>query len=232
VFFQPKTTPTTRRLSLDPLAEKRADPYWTERLWLKHASNSAAGELIFLSRQIETELRRALARLGVLRTHTIKQGFNELARYGLMTDLIETVDLFNKVRTAVVHQSVQPSEAEMASAIDSGLKILKALRDWPAAKHMVTRVDIPLFSEPDLQKPRTDFTGILITDIVGETRAVGTHLLPTRRKEYKPGMEVTLEFDMDSIVGESFYESESGESYKRAFKEAAEFVGRDITSIQ
>jgi len=196
------------------------------------AASASQTTLIFLGRQIERELRRALARLGTLNSRSnipISQGFKELTKYGLMQDLIGSVELFNRIRNAIVHGDVQPSSSEMERALESGRKILATLIDWPAERHVVVATDIPLYADHSLQHLRP-FNGIKIADVLPGGKETSIKVFPTLKTSYVPGMEVSWEFDGFLSVETSYYRDPES-NVVRAFDRALPFVGRDISLI-
>lgn len=195
---------------------------------LRGAIKSPIATLILLSREVELECRRALARSGLLKNRphvSIAQAIGELRQHSSISSLVTSVELFQRVRNAIVHGSARVSDEEVLSAIDSGITILTALRSLPLNIYVVKAANIPLYSDSECTQLRPGIYGLILEAHLAASGGVERQVFPTRRLDYRVAMDVGVEWNLNLVTEVTwFIDPDSGEK-KRAWLSAAEFVG-------
>ena len=201
---------------------------------IRSAAEAPKTNLIMLGREIEREMQRVLRVIGrsnEQRFVSLGQGMSELKKLGWVGDLASSVELFQKIRNAIVHGQANPSESDIISAIDSGAKILSALNTLPRMRHMIVETGIPLFLEPSGASRSIDITGIKVSGIGRDDFTNFTEIYPTN-KDYKVGAYVTWEWDKSRPVLPHYWFEPNAKQYLLAWKRRMPlFVGRDINEI-
>jgi hypothetical protein len=201
---------------------------------VNNAAFEPVGALMELSRQIDRESRLALVKTGLLRDRrhvAVSQAIRELSPYGLISNVLNSVELFQRVRSAILHGRTLPSRLELMSAVESGGKILSALRSLPLSSYVVETVNIPLYSDPECHNQRQGIWGLGLKTIPPRGHRVAHQIFPTTKTDYSVAMEVGWEWNMNRVTDATWYIDPATGERREAWKSAAEFIGRDLNQI-
>jgi hypothetical protein len=125
----------------------------------------------------------------------------------------------------------QASEDEIVSAIDSGLTLLRAIKLIPAEVNVVYRTGLPLYADDQCTQVITDVKGILLeTTSSGGLKKV-FRIFPTTRAHFKVGERVAWEWNLGRTWREAWYRHPDTNEVQYAWRESAEFVGRNLSDI-
>jgi hypothetical protein len=208
----------------------------TEERILEEAIKSPVIAMMYLSFEIDRQLRLILAVLGRLKDY---QGNSPMQALDLMAldatgktvppSLANTLKGFWELRNAVVHGG-DGNEGLAMRAIDYGLRILPMLQSIPRPKLIVTAV-VTTFSDQECRNPRPDVRGVIIRTIGSGGEDMGQHIYATRR-QYKEGQSLSWEWDT-SVEGwdETWYHDPKTGEIKPAWGGSLEFIGRPLEEI-
>lgn len=135
--------------------------------------------------------------------------------------------LFSHVRNRIVHGR-NADEAEILSAIDSGLALYDALASIPIEQNVVAHPGVDLFGDAAGTK-LLEGKGLIIETTHQGSKAF--RIFPTTKTHFKIGMRLTWEWNMSRIWGEAWYRDPDTAEVKQAWNSSAEFVGRDLDQI-
>lgn len=201
---------------------------------IAEAGRSPKAALLLLASQVERELLRVLAGLGLWKDEhppTFQQGLLLLeSTPGYARTLGDSVRLFYDVRNRLIHGR-SAGDDEVLSALDSGLTILEALNAIPRTRHIVYEVNVPLFEDRACRNIRAEVTGVMLENVSADLTQKAISIFPTTRKHFKKGQLVTWEWNMNLVTDESWYRDPITKDAKLAWSQAAEFIGRDIESL-
>jgi hypothetical protein len=201
------------------------------------ASVSPKAALVLLSAEIERQLRELLAATGWHRLRKITSvpvGFAMLAEaVPLSPEIREAALRFWEMRNKLVHGRGVDDD-DVISAIDSGLKILKAIAAIPREVNVVYHPGVEVFADAKGQHLVTTAKA-LILETTGPT-AEGTivtsrRVYPTTRTDYKKGQLVAWEWNMRPTFGESWYRDPETGKFEYGWTESAEFIGRPMDQV-
>ncbi len=202
---------------------------------LQTASKSPVTALVLAAGEIEREVARYLASTGDARSRyvAVPSIFREQPFVRLLPPLIgDSVQKFWEVRNRIIHPAAgaTPTEAEVISAVDSAITILRALRAVQH-KNVVVHPGAEVYS---------DATG---TNLIAGVKAViletespdgvRTHrrAFPTTRTHFLKGEPVAWEWNGSQSWGESWYRDPDTGHIVYGWTSSAEFVGRNLRDI-
>ena len=201
---------------------------------LAEAGRSPKAALLLLAAQLERELRRVLAALGLWTERkplTFQEGLRLLEKSpGYPKTLGAAVRSFYDVRTRLIHGH-STSDDEVISALDSGLTILNALNAIPRSDHVVAEANVPLYEDRECSKLRSNVKGLILDHFSPDGANAGRAIFPTTRSDFKKGTKVSWGWNMDLVTGESWYRDPTTSERKYAWTGSAEFVGRDLDTL-
>lgn len=191
--------------------------------------------LIRLSIELERELQRLLGSMGLLgdghRYLPVRQAIEMLnKRHSLLPDsVVNAMDNFWQVRNLIVHGG-DGSRDEVLRAIDSGLVVFMTLRSVPRVTHVVYYPAADVYTDSEGQEVRSNVKSVILEEVSRGGVLRTKHVLPTTRTDYEKGMQVTWEFNDKVRWGESWYRDPDTQKIQYGWRDALEFVGRDIGS--
>jgi len=203
-----------------------------ERSVLKQAAADPKLALMMLSAEIERRARQALAARGVLANRgavSLTQALLELQRYGFPEQLLVSLKSFSAVRSKIVHGS-HADHDDVLQAIDSGLKILRALSVMPGERNVVYRTDIDLFSNENCTVSVSDAKGVAL-ERISSSGERDMRIFPTTKTHFQTGQEVAWEWNMAKVWGQTWCRDPQTRQIKRAWVSSAEFIGRHLEDI-
>lgn len=193
---------------------------------LAEASRSPRLGLMLLSAEIDRKARKIALSTGYHQQTSLKEQLR-LWDSQLPQHASAAYRLFSHIRNRIVHGR-NAEEAEIFSAIDSGLMLYEALSLIPIEQNIVAHPGVDVFNDPKGEK-LLECKGLII-----ETTHQGKRnfrIFPTTKSDYYIGMPLTWEWNMSRVWEKAWYrDTETGE-IKTAWHSSAEFVGRDLDQI-
>jgi len=191
--------------------------------------------IILLSREIEKELIKITASMGLLndfQNKSARQAFKLLEERNYITkSVLGSVKIFWDLRNQIIHGKNIEDERQLIQVLDIGVTLLNTLKALPHAKHIVFKSNLELFSDDKCKNKRHDVVGLILESFSSGGFDKHIHVLPTRKLDYIVGSEVAWEWNMNNIWNETWYIDSESKEIKTAWSEAAEFVGRPIKEI-
>ncbi|ALK31393.1 hypothetical protein [Burkholderia plantarii] len=209
--------------------------------YLVEAARSPRAAFMLLSADVEREATIVLARTGQLRGRTAvplataMQEISGLVSFGL-SDVLELLSQFRSVRNAIVHGQAIVTESEIFRAIDSGLKLLKALKAVPSEKHTVKHANFPLFADANCTIPFPEATGRQVFGLMLESEEPSTgnkfdRVFPSTNRSYKIGEQLSWEWEPNRVYGQAWYRHPTDGTPTKAWDQSMEFAGRPLDKI-
>jgi hypothetical protein len=204
-----------------------------ERQILEEAATSPVVAIIRLTLEIERELRKLLAVLGLLPRYgaqTLPEALTLLeGQVELPTELKDSLQQFWSLRNSVIHGQT-PYEHLALRALDYGLRILSLLRSIPRHSYIVYRSAVPVFKDSQCISLREDVKGIILETVSPEGNSLGKHIYPST-VTYPAGTHVSWEWSSGNSWNETWYRNPDSGEIELAWSRALEFIGRDLDSI-
>jgi hypothetical protein len=201
---------------------------------LERAARSPKAALLLLSAEIEREMRRVVASLGLSQgrqTVSLVQGLALLSeREALPKHVASSVELFLKLRNELVHGR-EAGDDDILRAIDIGTTILKAIRAIPREVNVVHHSGIELYSDQHLTRKVAGAHGVLLRTESPGGAVTTFRIFPSTRTHFQKGMRVSWEWSPEHIFDECWYRDAETGSPKLAWSSSMEFVGRDLDSV-
>jgi hypothetical protein len=201
----------------------RIDP---EENVLSDAAMSPRLGLVTLSGELEKTVRRILASSQGPETWERRSLPQMIAGMQLPENVRRGVTQFYAVRNKLVHGRNVDDE-DVVRALDSGLKLLGALRALPHETHTVRFPAVEVFADDTATQPREIKAVVLDTTSPGNARR---DVFPTRR-QYREGQVLSWEWDTSRAWNESWYRDPDTNEVMKAWDSAAEFAGRPLDEI-
>ena len=202
---------------------------------LEEASRSPKVALMLLSAELDRAVRELLVSLGGERRSrplSLRKGLEELAqRTSLPGDTLRALDQFSEVRNLIIHGGGQVSNDEILRAIDSGLVILKAVKAIPHESHTVHQENLDVYSDSECRQLREDCKGVLLQSLSAGGAITEYRVFPTTRVQYRKGMRVSWEWNLDHEWGNTWYRDPESNEIKLAWSSSLEFAGRDLDRL-
>lgn len=206
-----------------------------EQQILESAAQSPKLALMKLSVEIDRELRKILASIGLLGSYTTQPLPSALSlleqRVRIPEDIRVTVSEFWSIRNMIVHSEREDPDIPLR-ALDYGFRILRMLKSIPRPSYIVLYSDIPLYSDKDCQNLRTDVHGVILEERSPEGKILSIKPRPTTR-HYQPGQSVSWEWNLDNRTGwnETWYRHPVTQKIDLAWSGSLEFIGRPIDQV-
>lgn len=200
---------------------------------VSEASRSPKVALIQLARELEKLALQLVAATGLLNGRNfipLSQALYELQQYGLPEDLPHSFKLFWNMRNRLIHDS-EGNDEDILRAVDSGLKILKALQALPREINVVHHAGVPLYNDSLLTSVRSDVVGVILETTSPDGNTKLFRIFPTTKNHFKKGHQVSWEWNMGLIWGELWYKDPDTNEVKMAFSSSAEFIGRHLDEL-
>ena len=190
---------------------------------LSETTRSSRLGLMLLSSEIERMAGQIAASTGHIERSTLRA---QLDTWGsqLPPHTSAAYRLFSHVRNRIVHGR-DASEAEILSAIDSGLSLFDALAAIPIERNIVAYPGVDIFSDQNATQ-RLEGKGLLIETTHNGEKTF--RIFPTTKTHYIRGMRLTWEWNMGHVWSNAWYRDPETGELKEAWTSSAEFVGRDL----
>jgi len=200
---------------------------------LDEAARSPKAALLILSAEIERELRILMGSMGMLKRRFLSSmdlAITGLREHGSLSSHISaSAALFLAVRNRLVH-GYDASDDDILRAIDSGIKILEALKSIPHEAHVVRGItDIYLDAMGEHLLP--EVKGVLLESTHSGDGSSTLRIFPTTKQHFRIGERVAWEWDATRTFNRAWYRDPETGMIREAWHEAAEFTGRHFEDI-
>src|ERR1700722_6766952 len=200
---------------------------------LEEARRSPRLALMLLSAELERAIHHLLMGTGLGETKrrwSIRLGVARLVEVGVIPASAESaVDLFLKVRNAVVHGAATANENDILRAIDSGIEIYSAVAQVPRERNFVLFADIPLFGDEGATAPVPEGAGVMLRTVSPDAeRTERERIFPTTRDHFRPGEEVAWVWGSEHMWGPTWYRDPRTNAVHKGWDSSAEFIGPPI----
>lgn len=211
--------------------QEQAERRNVEETILREATHEPTLSLIRLAAAIERELRVLGASLGlpaVARPRSVHHSVDILEKRGAVpASTASAVRVFWNVRNQLVHGG-EASKAELLTAVDIGLSILRTLQAVPRETHRVLHPRVELFEDAEGQGPRRDVHGVVLTSDRGSVLKPHVRVFPTTHNHFRKGSVVAWDWNPGRSWDETWYRDPSDGSIKHAWSSSMEFVGDHV----
>jgi len=199
------------------------------------AARSPKAALILLATEIEREARKVMASVGLLkgRRHVpFTQALNELDRQygGLPGHVSSGIKHFWDVRNRIIHGG-GADEANILSAIDSGVTILRALQALPRETNIVYHPGVKVYSDLDCKNEISNTKGVILETSSPSGAKTFYRIFPTTKTHFQKGRRVAWEWSNEHRWGDAWYKDPDTNEIKLAWNSSMEFVGRNLDEI-
>jgi hypothetical protein len=200
------------------------------------AARNPKAALALVSLELERQLRPFMA----------ATGFHNRARPGATLpedlDLIsETWPLSQSFRGSArrfwdtretVIRGYDVANDDVLRAVDSGLLIFKTLQSLQREKKVVASVGVELFVDREGRTPRRGVWGLMLENTSADGKETKSfQVFPTTRTDYRLGEEVTWDWEMSKVYGETWYRDPRSGEIRHAWEQSAEFAGRSLNDV-
>lgn len=210
------------RVTADPAADAEISRI------IANSALSPRSALILVASAIEREVREILASQGrYSRQVSLPVAFSDLQGLGVVPDvLVSSVRRFWTVRNKLVH-GYDSHDAEIISALDSGITILRAIKDVPRPIYTVRSTNLPVFSDENCSRVIEGVQALELQMDAGDES--GQLTVPVTRSTDTVGKRVAWEWDAHRRFGRAWYRKPDSTAVQVAWEDnAMEFVGRQL----
>lgn len=194
---------------------------------------SPEAALMLLTIEIEKEARLLVGSIGKLKGEnyiSINEAFSRLeSHYGLPKYLPSSLKLFLNIRNQIVH-GVGADKANILSALDSGLTILKVLQSMPREIHTVDTPDVNLYTDPQCKNLLEDAKGLILISKSSNGMQSVKRIFPTTKSYFKKEMIVSWEWSNQKSWSYIWYRDLENDKPKLAWHSSLEFIGQELVS--
>jgi hypothetical protein len=203
---------------------------------LDAARSSPTVALIQFSVEIERETRWLLATTGHLqeveRATSLRRLVATLRRSSLLSQtVLDVMDVFAEVRNRVVHSAGETPDHEVLRAVDAGLMILRALAAVPRERNFVMEPAVELYGDPDGESEIRGAVGVVLRTVSAGGGETSRRVFPTSRRDYIKDLEVSWEWNRDSVFKEAWFREPETGALVQAWSGSMEFVGRHQSEL-
>jgi hypothetical protein len=200
---------------------------------LQEATTAPKVALLTLRAELEKQAMQGLATRGMLRGRPVVplvQALSELRQYGIPPSLEPSVRLLDEVSNTIIH-GVAGTDADVLRALDSGIAILRTLNALPNEVNVVCHPGVDIFSDASCTKPIPDAKGVILESTSPGGVMMTLRIFPTTRTDFQKGKRVAWEWNIQRVWPAAWYRDPDTGAIKRAWEEAAEFIGRHLEEI-
>lgn len=201
---------------------------------LDEIPKSPKGALLVLGSELERELRQLLWSSGWIQgvgKATITKSVEHLVQLGVVPkNLGGSVRAFLEIRNRLLH-GYGVTEDEVLRAIDIGLTILRAVLAIPREEHRVYHPGVEIYDNEIGANPISGIKAVVLQSKSPGGSNTSLRVYPTTKENFKKGQRVSWEWNMGMVVGPSWYRHPDTGQITAAWRESAEFVGRDLDDL-
>lgn len=189
--------------------------------------------MIRLSSLIEKELQQLSTSLGLTNSQTripVPSLTRLLVEKGyLPKNTYNSLQIFWNLRNQIVHMPEVVNNASILGTLDSGISLLKTLKEVPREINVVVETGIVLFMDFLCKRKHRDVKGLLLEATSPDKSKKYHRIFPTTNPEYyQPGKQVSWEWNLQKVWHDAWYKSKLEGKIVKAWDTAAEFVGRHM----
>ena len=193
--------------------------------------NNLVSNIIEISRKVEDELYNISGAYGILKdvhNKSISYISKKLAESNIINETVfDSVIKFWQLRNQIVHKNYEGEEYQLKKISEIGFSLLSTLNKIPRSKFIVFKKEIDLFSDINCKNIRPDVKGLILKNINKSGITLEYNIYPTTREIYEIGDSVAWEWNSNNMWDTSYYIDNA--EIKKAFDQAAEFVGRPLS---
>jgi hypothetical protein len=163
---------------------------------------------------------------------SLDQSIIRLSQLGQIAPFIPSVlSQFDSTRSRILQNANAVSDAEVISAVDSGLTLLRILYSLPVERNVVYYPGVAVFSDAGCTQLITGVKGLVLETTSPGEAARTFRIFPTTRNDYVKGEILSWEWNMNRVWGAAWYRDPKTNEIKVAWGQAAEFVGRNLDHL-
>ena len=201
---------------------------------LSELARSPKAALLILGAEIERELRQLLWSSGWIQgigKATITRSVEHLVKLGVVPpNLGSSVSVFLDVRNKLLH-GFGVTDDEVLRAVDVGITILRTVLAIPLEVHRVYRPGVEVYEDQEGARVRVGVKALILQSTSPGRSGVTLRAHPTTRTSYEVGQRVSWEWNMNLVVGESWFRHPDTGKIEPAWFQSAEFVGRNLDDM-
>lgn len=201
---------------------------------LAEIPKSPKGALLILGAELERELRELLWSSGWIQgvgKATITRSVEHLMDLGVVPkNLGSSVKAFLDIRNRLLH-GYGVTDDEVLRAIDIGLTILRAVLAIPREENRVYHPGVEIYEDRDGLRVRPGIKGVILETLSPGGATSSFRIFPTTRTNFVKGQWVSWEWNMRTVVDESWYRNPETGSMDLAWSQSTEFVGRSLDDV-
>ncbi|MBB6482725.1 hypothetical protein [Spirochaeta isovalerica] len=144
---------------------------------------------------------------------------------------LSSLKIFWDVRNKIIHSRGKTSDQEIIKVIDIGLTLLRTLKIIPQTKHTVYNTNIEIYKNKECTIIDKDVVGIILEEKSPGKSITNYRIYPTKRRDYKVGLSLSWEWDMNTVFEDRYYIDPETHEKKCAWNSSAEFIGRDLEQL-
>lgn len=211
------------------LREKRLTDTSRESKILQIAAVDKFTAILQIGTELEAEIFLLAAMVGLrnrARLGTFRETAELLHQQGLITSdtLAALVELY-RLRSKIAHAQYPFAENDpvLKSFLDSGLRLLRLIKNIPRPIYQVRQAEVPLFKDENCTQRIDDVVGVLleVTETDGSKKL---RIFPAGRK-FKEGEIVGWDWDTTRGFGPAYFIDPETKAPKPAWSESLAFTG-------
>lgn len=185
--------------------------------------------LLLLATEIEKEGRDVLASIGKWTENRPLPFVRTIERldshYGLPHHIPSSLKLFWSIRNRLVHGG-SADDRDIASALDSGVTIYRALNSLPREKHWVHHKDVAVYSDQECLHELPGVKGVILRTESSSGATTRYQIFPSTKVYFREGRRVSWEWNLNDTWPDAWYRDPISDAIKPAWSSSGEFVGR------
>lgn len=221
-------TPAAHHFGRENESLPQAEASTIERV-LTLSAQSPKAALLLLASELEREVRQLHGSLGLVsrRSVPIHQAIAELDQYGLPKHVPSSLRLFWDVRSRLIHGH-HAGDADILSAIDSGIAILRALNAIPHEENVVYHPGVTVYSDAACTRQLQGVKGVILETTSPGGASKARRIYPSTRANFVKDKRVSWEWSGENSFEDAWYRDPDTGEIKLAWNSSMEFVGRNL----
>ena len=192
--------------------------------------------IIAVSIELEKTIKTLYASMGMLNEKnyiTPQQALEIMIQKGYIPKHTATsLDIFRKLRNAIVHGQDNSDEKEVIRVLDTGMMLLQTLKSIPHETNIVYHPDVDLYSDDECKNLINDAKGLMLETISPGGVDNNYRIFPTTKFNYYiKGKQVAWEWNLKRVWQRTWYIDPKTKKIKIAWDSAGEFIGRHIDEV-
>jgi hypothetical protein len=141
------------------------------------------------------------------------------------------VSNYEIVHSQIIQNANASYNADVISAIDSGITLLKLLYALPIERNVVYNLGVKIYLEESCTNIIADTKGVILETTSPGGSQKNFRIFPTTRTDYVKGEVVSWEWNMKRVWPSAWYRDPDSGEIKKAWDGSAEFAGRDLEKL-